>query len=158
MSRLSILTKIFAISSAFVIFSVLQYSGSTQTYVPVSQTVDRMQLKIGDGTVFVDIADTQSEHEKGLSGVRRLAEQAGVLFVFEYPDWRIFWNKDTFVPLDLVWIQHGVVVGLSSLPNVEIAGIVRTLSPEMSDQVLEVNRGWAKRNGVHVGSEVIGSQ
>ena len=50
--------------------------------------------------------------------------------VFEFPDrqYRTFWNKNTYMDLDLYWMNDDVVVGKSVLPSIEHSSltIIRT--------------------------------
>ena len=63
---------------------------------------------------------------------------------------RTFWNKNTLIPLDLIWIVDGQVVGVSSLSSIIQSGnqIVSMSSPDAVDWVVEVNAGWADEKGI----------
>ena len=49
------------------------------------------------------IADSPEERAQGLMGVARLAEDDGMLFVFDEPTGNGFWMKQTLVPLDVAF-------------------------------------------------------
>jgi uncharacterized membrane protein (UPF0127 family) len=103
--------------------------------------------------VQVELARTDEERARGLMNRRQLAEGAGMLFLFSETEPRAFWMKNTFIPLDMLFIDDaGRVVGL-----VERAEPLTT-SPRdpgvPSRYVLEVNGGWAERHGVRPGDRV----
>lgn len=113
-------------------------------------------LQMGEAKLEVLIADTEEKRTKGLMGVTSLEANSGMLFIF--PDFspRTFWNKNTLIPLDLIWIANGHVVGISSLPSVMQSNnqIARISSPEAANWVVEVNAGWAQAHGVKIGDQV----
>ncbi len=85
------------------------------------------------------VADEPGEWERGLMYVRQAKDFDGMLFIF--PDKRIrqFWNKNTFVDLDVYWIAGDRIVGKSFLPSVEESEkIVIVSSPEPVDKVVEI--------------------
>jgi len=89
-------------------------------------------------------------------GVTELVADVGMLFVFPDASPRTFWNKNTLIPLDLIWIASGRVVGVSSLPSITQSGnqIISLPSPNAVDWVLEVNAGWASARGIEAGKKV----
>ena len=113
-------------------------------------------LQIGETSLEVLIADTEEKRTLGLMGVTKLATDSGMLFIFPDSSARTFWNKNTLIPLDLIWIVDGQVVGVSSLSSIIQSGnqIVSMSSPDAVDWVVEVNAGWANSHGIQVGSEV----
>jgi hypothetical protein len=116
---------------------------------------DAGRVVIGGKKFRVEIADTRQEKEKGLSGRESLAEDAGILFVYEKPQKPGFWMKDMLIPLDFIWINNGEVVRVDK--NVQPADFQPpdSLVPEQKvDMVLEVNAGIVKRYGIEIGDRV----
>lgn len=116
-------------------------------------------VRVGDATLRAEIARTSAEHTRGLSGRDRLADDAGMLFVFPEPAQRTFWMKDTRIPLDMVWLRGGRVIGITANvqpePRIPDEQLRRYPSPGPVDHVLEVNAGWAERHGVTVGDPLL---
>ena len=103
--------------------------------------------------VKVELALTEAQREKGLMFRKKMAENAGMLFVFGTDDVKTFWMKNTFIPLDMIFIDK----------SLKIVGIVenaqpQTLSPRSvylpSRYVLEVNGGFSKKIGLAAGDQV----
>ena len=113
-------------------------------------------LRIGDAELEVFIADTQEKRTQGLMGISELTPNAGMIFIFPELLPRTFWNKNTLIPLDLIWIAGGQVVGVSALPSITESNnqIVSVPSPRAIDTVLEVHAGWAEAHGVETGDVV----
>jgi len=51
--------------------------------------------------------------------VRNLRGIDGMIFTFNDKEIRSFWNKNTYLDLDLYWISDKKVVGQSYLPSIE---------------------------------------
>ncbi len=105
--------------------------------------------------VFVEVADTPAERELGLMNRSKLAQDAGMLFVFDEAEIHSFWMKNTLIPLDALWIssENKVVDILLMTPCVEDPCPVYTPSGPFQ-YVLEVNGGWAKDHHVQIGDTV----
>ena len=106
------------------------------------------------GSLDVEVANTKSSRELGLSFRQSMRNDEGLLFVFDTPGRYGFWMKDMNFPLDIIWInQNGVVVDIE-----------RNLSPDSypkafineaeASYVLEVNAGLAETFGLYLGSKV----
>ncbi|PIR37958.1 MAG: hypothetical protein COV34_02615 [Candidatus Zambryskibacteria bacterium CG10_big_fil_rev_8_21_14_0_10_42_12] len=85
---------------------------------------DISAVEIRNTTFQVDVADTDAERIKGLSGKESLSERTGMLFIFEESAPRSFWMKDMRFSIDIVWIDK----------NRKIVGIHRHVSPETYPQ------------------------
>lgn len=112
-------------------------------------------VTIGDAVFSVGIADSGKEREKGLMFVENLPEKNGMVFIYNIPISATFWNKNTLIPLDIIWIRDNKVVGTSSLPAQKGDEIIKTSSNERVDMVIELNRGAVERNGIKVGDAVL---
>jgi uncharacterized protein len=100
--------------------------------------------------VDVEIARTPAEVERGLMYRRELASDAGMIFVFDQESEHVFWMKNTFIPLDMIFIgDGGAVVGV--VENAEPQTTTPRTVYRKSRYVLEVNGGWSAAHGVKPG-------
>ncbi|MBI1308734.1 MAG: DUF192 domain-containing protein [Proteobacteria bacterium] len=117
-----------------------------------AQALPEVHVQVGQAKVEAEVADTDAEREHGLMGRQVMAEDQGMLFVWDTADRHIFWMKDTPLPLDMIFIAGGKVVGVKAQAqpydesNIDV-GVD-------SDSVLEMNGGWAARHHVAVGDAV----
>ncbi len=101
----------------------------------------------------VEIADTDASREHGLMERRTMAPDHGMLFEFPERAPVTFWMKDTFLPLDILFIDSDGSVR-------RIALHATPMSKEMIPSgapvtgVLELNAGQAAMIGVNVGDRV----
>jgi uncharacterized membrane protein (UPF0127 family) len=104
-----------------------------------------------------EIALTDAEHSRGLSGRTSLDPNTGMVFVFERPWYYPFWMKDTNFPLDIVWLNQDRVVDVATLRAVSSsqAWPDSHVPVTKADRVLEVNAGLAKELGLKIGAQVI---
>jgi uncharacterized membrane protein (UPF0127 family) len=130
-------------------------SGATTAPTPSS---DQIQVRVGDATLRADVADDDAERARGLGGRDRLDRDGGMYFVLTGDAPRI-WMKGMRFPLDLIWIHDNRVVDVTArVPN-EPPDTPESKLPiyspsQPANRVLEVNAGWARRNGVSAGDRV----
>lgn len=67
---------------------------------------DMIKISVGAREYRVSIAKTDKEREEGLQGVTTLPYNEGMLFVFDKPVQADFWMKDTYIPLDIIYITE----------------------------------------------------
>ena len=132
--------------------------GATSTVQKPAE--DAPIVRIGGTTYTVDLAVLSEERQQGLSGRESLAENEGMLFVFEEEGQLNFWMKEMRFPLDIIWIDAQCrLLDVSAdvptpPPNARNEDIPRAPSPSPARYVLEVGAGEAARNGLEAGDLV----
>lgn len=108
---------------------------------------------VGPARFTVEIADTPAERERGLMYRQTLAEDAGMLFLFEDEVRRSFWMKNTYLPLDMIFIQASGRIAAIVENTTPLS--LEPVSPKVNAKaVLELNGGTAARRGIAVGARV----
>ena len=107
----------------------------------------------GELVVRIEVADDREEQMRGLMYRTELAADAGMLFLFDQEQPRAFWMKNTPLPLDIIYIaKDGRIVSIAEHTTPFSTATIPSGAP--AQNVLEVNAGYAKRNGVRVGDRV----
>lgn len=104
--------------------------------------------------LFIEIADNEFTREKGLMHRNKLSKNTGMLFKFPYASNLNFWMKNTYIPLDIAFLDdNGKILQIEE-------GIPLSTKPIKSrfacKHVLEVNKGWFKENNVKTGDLING--
>lgn len=106
------------------------------------------------GAITVEVADTKSSRELGLSGRPKMNDNDGLLFIFDHPGRYGFWMKDMLFALDIIWInQNGVVVEIERNATPE-SYPKAYINKSDANYVLELNAGIAEKHGLFIGSKV----
>ncbi|MFH0801702.1 MAG: DUF192 domain-containing protein [bacterium] len=103
---------------------------------------------------MVEKACTVGARVQGLSGRKELADDKGMLFVFQDKKTRNFWMKDMHFGLDILFINNGRIMEIITLPKPAGGVIPSCLSRCQADQVLEINAGMAGKLGIHPGDRL----
>lgn len=119
-----------------------------------SDEPDTTTVRVGAAEVGAEIADSEAERRRGLSGRDDLPEDRGMLFVYRDRAVRSYWMKGVRFPLDIIWIDRGRVTGIEADVPVPQGQTPIYSSPTPADRVLEVRGGWAARHGVEPGDRV----
>jgi uncharacterized membrane protein (UPF0127 family) len=137
------------ISALALLFGVIQ-----QEHVTNPNQVASVSYQSTTGQTYVvnvELAITPEQHQRGLMNRRILDSDSGMLFVFSNTEIRTFWMKDTFIPLDMVFLDDtGKVVTIftNTIPNQTYQ---RYTSALPAKYVLETSAGWVAKTGLKVG-------
>jgi uncharacterized protein len=102
--------------------------------------------------VRVEVADDTVSRTRGLMERTELAEDAGMLFVFEEEQQLSFWMKNTLIPLSIAYISsEGEIIDIQDMEPLD-----ETPHPSArpAQYALEVNQGFFEERGVRVGDRV----
>ena len=100
---------------------------------------ETINYKIKNKTYKLLVTDSLVEWERGLMDIRKLNNADGMIFLFPDKKPRVFWNKNTYVDLDIYWIFNDKVVGRDFLPSINKSnGVVYVSSPVPANKVVEI--------------------
>ncbi len=103
--------------------------------------------------IDIQIADNEFDRELGLMFRKSMLENQGMLFIFPNETIQNFWMRNTFIPLDMIFIN-------SKREIVTIRHADKTLSDQTysstapAQYVLEVNLGFANKYDIKVGDKI----
>jgi len=125
---------------------------------PLAATADpalpRLNIQAGAHSLQVEVAATPQQRQIGLMERKSLADDAGMLFVFEHKDVHCFWMKNTLIPLSIAFLaDDGSIVNIADMQP-------QTLDFHCAYKpvryALEVKQGGFQRRGIEAGSRVTG--
>lgn len=117
-------------------------------------------LQLTATTISIAVADTREERSRGLSGCESIPVNLGMYFIFEDTQEVAFWMKHMLIPIDIVWIKDGIVVGIESnvQPPADISvpdsELPQYPSPGVVDAVLELGANQAMTLELEIGHTV----
>jgi len=108
--------------------------------------------------IQLEVARTPQEQALGLMYRPALPDNRGMLFVFPSPQPVSFWMKDVPVPLDMVFLNHGVVEYIQAFAPpcpAQVGQPCPNYGPGTPiDQVIELRGGRAQELGLQLGDKV----
>lgn len=108
-------------------------------------------LEYGGRKYTLEIVSTAESQEKGLGGRRDMADDHGMIFVFDPPGEQCIWMKDMQFSLDIIWLNSAK----------QVTKVASGISPETYPEkyckdttkyVIELNAGEAKKAGITPGT------
>jgi uncharacterized membrane protein (UPF0127 family) len=109
--------------------------------------------KSGVQVFSVEMAATEDEKTTGLMYRKELAEGRGMLFDFSPEQEVSMWMKNTFIPLDMIFIRaDGRILRIAENTEPQSTKIIS--SGGLAKGVLEVIAGTAKKYGIAPGDRV----
>lgn len=112
---------------------------------------ERVPLRCGDVSVLVEVADDPAERARGLMMRREMAEDHGMLFVFETTGQQSFWMHNTLIPLSIAYLgERGEVLEIHDMFPLDRSAVISQSASVR--YALEVNRGWFARRGIGPGA------
>src|SRR5215475_13220616 len=125
--------------------------------LPTARGAEQQTLEIASKTgvhVFsVELAVTDEERERGLMFRRSVPEFTGMLFDFKRDQEVTMWMKNTYVSLDMIFIQSdGRIRRIAENTETESLKIIPSGGPVRA--VLEVAAGTARKLGIESGDRI----
>jgi hypothetical protein len=102
---------------------------------------------------YVELARTDPEQRRGLMFRREMQPDWGMLFVYDDQAQRSFWMENTFIALDMIFIDASGEID-SIVERAEPLTRVKRRSKGPAKYVLEVNAGRSEELGIVPGMQV----
>jgi poly-gamma-glutamate synthesis protein (capsule biosynthesis protein) len=84
-------------------------------------------------------AKTPEEWQKGLMFVKKPVDYDGMIFIFPDKQIRSFWNQNTFLDLEVYWLDDDKIIGKDKLESIEKTKMIKTIqSPGPINKVIEL--------------------
>lgn len=118
-------------------------------------TARRGEALFPDKTVVaLEVARSEAERARGLMFRTDLAEQAGMIFLFERPGIYPFWMKNTLIPLDMIWMDadHRIVHIAHDVPPCKADPCPNYPPNAKASSVLELAAGVAAKHHLAEGN------
>lgn len=113
-----------------------------------------IRTRTGSHRFAVEVARTARQHATGLMFRRRLAPDAGMLFLYRTSGPVTMWMKNTFIPLDMLFVAaDGRIVRIAQRTVPHSIQTIPSGGPVIS--VLELNGGTAERLGIRTGDRIV---
>ncbi|HAD14424.1 MAG TPA: DUF192 domain-containing protein [Saprospirales bacterium] len=90
--------------------------------------------------VDIEIAHDVQERTQGLMWRKKMEEKQAMLFIFDYCEPQSFWMRNTYIPLDIIYVNDQFEV-VTVLKNVPVLNDQPRPSGKPAQYVIEVNAG-----------------
>ena len=130
-----------------------RYYHSAPSFPHSTITVQHMR---GGATVSYDVelATTSPQRSYGLMFRHSLAVNTGMLFLWDTEQPATFWMKNTYIPLDMLFVRHdGIIVKI--VAHAKPLDLSYIASGEPVRGVIEIGGGEADRLGIETGDKVL---
>ena len=101
----------------------------------------------------LEVPQNDGEFKLGLMFRESLEQDRGMLFVFENTDSHSFHMKNTFIPLDIAFINEEGII--ESIKELDPMNPIPVYPDDDIRYAIEVNRGWFMENGIEVGDIIL---
>ena len=164
---IAIVGTIFLILALVAVLTIQPGGKPVSTYTPrtePSQPTAYMFKKQGELRFFtpkqdfiagidIELAQNESQRQLGLMYRDTLAENQGMLFVFDNEEARAFWMKNTILSLDMIFVNaHNEIVTIHKYTTPYSEETYESTGP--AKYVIEVNAGYADKRKISVGEHI----
>jgi len=136
------------VAAAIALYAIAGHGAQAASVQPLE-----IVTKSGVQVFSVEMATTEQEKETGLMYRKELADGKGMLFDFSPAQEVSMWMKNTYIPLDMIFIRaDGRILRIAE--NTEPMSTTIIPSRGLAKGVLEVIAGTAKKYGIEPGDRV----
>ncbi len=117
---------------------------------------EKIDLRIYNKNIIfnVEVAKTVEERRVGLMYRKKLLNNEGMLFIFPQEKIIKLWMKNTYIPLDVIFISKKKVI-VDIKKNMEILSETIIKSKVKSKYALEFNAGLVNKLDIKIGDKVL---
>lgn len=111
----------------------------------------RAWVIFGTDTATAEVAQTPRERQQGLMYRTELGENDGMLFVFDALSIQSFWMSNTYIPLDIAFLDDAFRIVDIQPMDPETTDLHESAAPAL--MALEMNQGWFAARGIGTGAQ-----
>ena len=134
--------------------AIVMMFGAAPSEAKMRQDQLTLVTSAGEQVIKIEVAETSEEKALGLMYRRSVPEKTGMLFPYQGPQEITMWMRNTYVPLDMVFIRaDGVVHRIEAHTEPLSERTIASRGPVTA--VLELAAGAAERLGLKPGDKVL---
>jgi len=120
----------------------------------LAQQMPLVQLTAGMYRITAEMANTPDTRQVGLMHRETMAENRGMVFVFDFDATHCMWMRNTLIPLSVAFLDaEGTILNIEDMaPQTE----VNHCAVRPARYALEMNKGWFAQRGLNVGDRIGG--
>ena len=138
--------------NSFLFFCIFFLSSNAQSYE--ISTVVIQNKNSSSVSIAAEVMTTESQQARGMMYRKSLDKDKAMLFLFKKPKRAVFWMKNTYIPLDLIFIKKGGSID-SIHENLEPFSTKKIKSKNDVIAVLEILGGQVKMNKINLDSKIL---
>lgn len=120
---------------------------------PAQGALPTVRVTVGTQTFTLEVANTDATRQRGLMFRESMPADHGMLFVFDRPNPRSFWMRNTLIPLDILFLdENGRVLNIEPMRPLDEQTNTRSFGA--AQYAIELNQGAAERAGVRAGDRI----
>lgn len=109
-------------------------------------------IEVDGHRILVEIADGPAERQRGLMFRYHLPDTVGMLFIFDEVQPHPFWMKNTYIPLDIAFIDENFII--TDIKWMEPHDERSVYPSRAIKYALETNRGWFLKRNIKPGAKI----
>jgi len=119
-----------------------------------AQSPPTVELTAGMHLIHAEVAAEMSTRSQGLMFRKSLAQNAGMVFVFDEEALHCMWMKNTLIPLSVAFLDaRGTIINIENMaPQTEDTHCAK----RPARYALEMDRGWFAARGIKPGTKLGG--
>ncbi len=119
-----------------------------------TQKFNTVALTAGINLIKAEVAAAPAEREQGLMFREKMAQNEGMVFVFEGPAEVCMWMKNTLLPLSVAFIDgNGKIINIEDMKPQSLES---HCAKSLVRYALEMNVGWFKQKNIKPGTVIEG--
>lgn len=145
---------------AIIIFSILNHIQNSQIQIQPqgSQLGTLKDLKIygkdGEQKFKVYLATTPEKQKQGLMNIKSLNQEEGMLFIFPTSQPLSFWMKNTYIPLDIIFIDSNLEIIKIHQNTKPLNTTLLYNSEQPAKYALEINANLTEKLKIELGDKI----
>jgi uncharacterized membrane protein (UPF0127 family) len=122
----------------------------------LAQSPQTIQLSAGMHLIRAEVALDMATRSRGLMFRKSLAQNAGMVFVFDEESQHCMWMKNTLIPLSVAFLDaRGTIINIEDMaPQTEDTHC----AARPARYALEMDRGWFASHGIKPGTKLGGME
>jgi len=132
--------------------------GTAEVPEPLFMQEGELEFRTPDGQktllrLDIEIAVEAQERSQGLMWRKKMEDKQAMIFLFDYPQPQSFWMRNTYIPLDIIFVNEKFEV-VTVLKNIPVLNDLPRPSGKPAQYVIEVNAGVASKYSIVPGMKV----